>query len=281
MTDSSDELDEMYRMPMVFGPAPGPRNVPKRMQRYRYVNRRVALTVFALTDAQTLARYLPPHCRLVGEPLISVNVSSLTQLGWLAGRGYNIVTVQFHGVAFDGARETVVGNFSAVLWENLTDPILTGREEIAVPKIYAEIPDHKIIGNTYSALASWQGFRFFDMQVSGLTAAPVPKGEPPPLLVYKYIPRTGDWGKADVEYMTASGPDANEPPIVVSDYRIGEGQFVFHPARWEDLPTQYTIVNALAGLPIRKFTQATLKVTSQGEVGSLGGGNICGQRIVG
>jgi hypothetical protein len=274
------QLDRMYRMPVVFGPAPGPRNVPKDKQRYRYVNRRVALTVYATTDEEALTPYLPPRCRLAADPLISVNVSSLTNLGWLAGRGYNIVTVQFHNIAFDGDEGTIIGDFSAVLWESLADPIITGREEIAVPKIYADIPDHKIVGDRYEASASWEGFRFFDMVVEGLAEAPAGETKRLPLLVYKYMPRTGEWGQADAAYMTASGPDINEAPVIIHEHRVGKGSFAFHPARWEDLPTQYMIVNALAALPLWEFSHATLRVTSQGEVESVGGGNICGQHEI-
>ena len=32
-------------------------------------------------------------------------------------------------------------SFLVVLWENLTDPILTGREELGFSKIYCEIPE--------------------------------------------------------------------------------------------------------------------------------------------
>ncbi len=52
---------------------------------------------------------------------------------------------------------------------------------------------------------------------------------------------------------------------------VGEGRFEFHRARWEDMPTQYPIVNALADLPLTDFGPATRVETS-------GGGDASGQR---
>ena len=57
---------------------------------------------------------------------------------------------------------------------------------------------------------------------------------------YKYIPRTGEWGKADAEYAVLS-PDPEKPSIPEKLFK-GSGEVTFHEARWEDLPTQYMIV---------------------------------------
>ena len=46
-----------------------------------------------------------------------------------------------------------------VLWENLTDPIITGREELGYPKIYGELPEPRHLNDTISCSASWLGTR--------------------------------------------------------------------------------------------------------------------------
>jgi hypothetical protein len=272
-------LAPMYRMPTVFGPSPGPRNVPAAYQAQRYVHERTVATVEALTDADHVQRLLPDCCRQLGEPTISVSVSWLKNIGWLAGRGYNIVTVQFPRVAFAGANGEVVGDFNAVVWENLCDPIITGREEIAFPQIWAEIPECAAHADGLRGSAAWLGFPFFELDLTGLTASPAPTGARP-VLVYKYIPRTGEWGSADAEYMTVSTADPLQPISVVSGHSTGRGRFAFNPARWEDMPTQYLIVNALSELPLLEFRNASLRTSSQGLVDSQGGGNFSGQRIL-
>lgn len=274
-------LEPIHRMPRIFGPSAGPRNLPASMQRYRYAHDRTQLTIDALTDAAAITAYLPPRCRLVGDPEIRVSASCLKRLGWLAGRGYNIITVQFLNIRFEGIEHQAEGSLDAVLWESLCDPIVTGREEIAIPKIFADIPDPTMLGTTYSASASWDGFRFFDLSIADLAEPTAPFVPPPTRMAYRYMPRCGDLTQADAEYMTLAGADPGAPPTIVHDYRTGTGSFAFHPARWEDMPTQYHIVNALAEMPIHRVLRAHLRVTSQGEAAGSGGGSGGGQTIIG
>lgn len=273
-----DGLAPMYRMPVHFGPAPGPRNLPADRQAIRYVHRRVALSVTARSDAAALSALLPPGCALIGEPLLTITVSQLTNLGWLAGRGYNIVQVQIPDVRFEGQEDQLTGAFVPVVWENLTDPIITGREELGMAKIPAEIPDADETGGAMVCSASWLSFRFLELAAEGLADSSPPSAPPPPLLLWKYMPHTGEWGRSDLEYMTVTGADPKAPETKLHAFRRGTGQFRFNSARWEDMPTQYPIVNVLAALPLHGFTGATLRITSQGETDSIGGGNLAGQR---
>ena len=76
------------------------------------------------------------------------------------------------------------------------------------------------------------------------------------LLFYKYIPKTGDWGTADAAYPCLSPADS--PNRVVKKCWSGEGTVEFHKARWEDMPTQYNIVNTLYDLEIREYRGASV-----------------------
>jgi hypothetical protein len=87
----------------------------------------------------------------------------------------------------------------------------------------------------------------------------------------KYMPKTGAWGEADVAYMTATAPSG--PPPTAERRLTGKGRFQFHAARWEDMPTQYHIVSALASLPLREFRGSEIVV-------STGGGDLLNQRIL-
>ena len=69
-------------------------------------------------------------------------------------------------------------------------------------------------------------------------------------LHYKYIPATGDWGKADAAYAVLS-PSAGSTMTITRAWRAGGGH-AFTQSSWEQLPTLYRIVNALAGLPVRE-----------------------------
>jgi Acetoacetate decarboxylase (ADC) len=272
MASDEGKLAPMYRMPTVFGPSGGPRNLPSGREAHRYVRNATFVTVSALSDAAAIAALLPPRCRLAGEPVMTVTMSYLTKIGWLAGRGYNIAQVSFKNVVFDGDEGSVAGAFTPVLWESLADPIITGREELGFPKIYGEIPDAIVLGGVTTCSAGWQGFRFLDLTASNLVEAPRTGRSPPAASMFlKYIPKTAAWGEADVAYMTATAPGG--PPPAIERIMTGTGSFRFHPARWEDMPTQYHIVSALAALPLLEFRGSEIVV-------STGGGDLINQRIL-
>lgn len=262
----SDGLAPMFRMPVSFGPAPGPRNLPEVHRHRRYEKLSSTLTVSAATDADMLADLLPQGFAIEGEARIEVSLVALTKVGWLAGRGYNIVMVRIP--ARWSGEEAVSGRFVPVLWESMADPILTGRDELGWPKIFADIPAPVLEDGRWSASASWEGFTFLDVTAGALVDydGPAPA---PPMMFHKYVPRTGEWGEAEIDYFTVTAPDGPRPEM--KSAKRGEGRFQFHKARWEDMPTQYRIVNALAELPLRDFGPATLIETS-------GGGDVSGQR---
>lgn len=273
-------LERMYRMPTAFGPAPGPRNVPREEQARRYVNARTMLTVEASTDVECLRRLLPQSCYLHGDPIVRVSVSWLRNLGWLAGRGYNILTVQIPNVVFAGQDGDIHGDFIPVMWESLCDPIITGREEIAFPKIWAEIPEARVLSGSWHASAYWLSYPFFDLTADRMEDAAMPPPAAKPVLTRKYIPKTGEWGVPDADYMTVTSPDRQQPAAKIDQHCLGRGSFAFRRARWEDMPTQYQITNTLADLPLSSFLGARLVSSSQGEVLTTGGGNFSGQRII-
>ena len=263
-------LKPQYRMPRVFGALPGPRNVPKDKQNLPDNQTELLVAVTALTDANRLAELLPSGCSLDGEPLLTVSMSFKSNIGWLAGRGYSILRTSFR-IAYSSAdRGRLIGNFIPVLWENLADPILTGREELGFAKIYAEMPPPVIIGGNYSAVAAWQGFRFFETEVSDLletTALPVATGS----FHYKFIPRTGSLGEADTAYLEYAPPNAlatGYGGLQITRRLTGKGSFKFHRARWEDVPFQYPIINALADLPTLELRGAS--VTTLAATGAIG-----------
>ena len=105
-----------YRMPSHFGPSPGPRQKVDGTlwQRDEVVGNTTTLSVSYLTHREKLEALLPPRFELFEEPVITVSAQNLKNLWWLAGRGYNILSVTFRAT-FRGAEETLTGNFMPVL----------------------------------------------------------------------------------------------------------------------------------------------------------------------
>ena len=50
----------------------------------------------------------------------------MKEIDWLAGRGYNVLGVEFP-VVYNGKNERDTGPLLKVLWENNTEPKQTGR----------------------------------------------------------------------------------------------------------------------------------------------------------
>jgi hypothetical protein len=271
---------EWYRMPTHFGPATGPRKGPD-LKAFDWTNspKSTAISVSFLGKREQMQKLLPPGFAINGEPIVTVTMTYMTEIAWLAGRGYNTLGVWFP-VRFTGKQDQATGTFLLILWENLTDPIITGREELGFSKLYAELPPARMFGDTARVTAGWLEFPFLDMELTGLTQAEAPArpaAAPPadgPLrgqMHYKYMPRTGEWGKADASYAVIT-PAGNSSQRTLEMWR-GKGTVTFHRARWEDMPTQYMIVNAFAAREIVEFRGATITK-------SVGGKDLSDQRII-
>lgn len=244
----SPQPGHYYRMPIFFGPKSGPREWPAdRAFDFTKTPRKRVAGVRFLGNADQLNAFLPAGLSVWGEPIVTVEITYMTEIGWLAGRGYNMCDVRFDA-CFQGKGEPVHGTLVLVRWENLADPILSGREELGHNKLYCEIPELRVLDGTCSATLSWLSTPFLDLSVSDLSDADAPVRDPrhQGMLSYKYIPKTGEWGVAEVEYATLS-PNATVR-METSMRKAGQGTVAFRRSAWEDLPTLYRIVNAFADL---------------------------------
>jgi hypothetical protein len=149
-----------------FRPAPGPRQIPQEANADpRRSPRKILITASFLTEASVLERHIPERFSLLSEPVVTVEFHYMTDIDWLAGRGYTMIHVWWP-VVFSGDEGRVVGRFLAVMWENLADPIITGRGEIGQPKLFADIPDLRTVDGTHHCEASWMGFKFLELDVT-------------------------------------------------------------------------------------------------------------------
>jgi acetoacetate decarboxylase len=268
------ERGRLYRMPTHFGPAPGPRQMPPEAKSDPSQSPRKTLVAASfLTDAAALEQHLPEGFGLFGEPVVTVEFHYMTQIDWLAGRGYTMIHVWWPAT-FIGTQDRASGRFLAVMWENLADAIISGREDIGHPKLYADIADPQIFGGIHYCQAAWMGFSFLELKVGSLRAPPssaAPQSNSDGTLMLKYMPRTGNWGESDVCQVTLT-PVANSS-VTVDRRQLGSCTVRFAPAEFRDLPTMYHVVNALADLPVREMRDGSVTV-------SRGGKSYLDQRIL-
>jgi hypothetical protein len=267
----------LYRMPYGFGPTPGPRQEPpgKRFD-WSKVGRWSAAVSY-LTEREKLDKLLPPRFSLVGDPIVTVEFHTLSNLDWLAGRSYSMLQVRFPA-AYDGQRDQVAGSFLSVLWENLADPVISGREELGFAKLWCELPPPEVTNDTISCKASWLGHEFAVLELTGLTETSPRIPAYPGLgdrnndgtLHYKYMPQTEKWGQEAIAHACLS-------PVVASAQAdrvlVGKGRVSFRKTNWEDMPTQYHIIQKLAELPVLEEREAWC-------VEARGGSNLSQQRVL-
>lgn len=232
-----------YHMPGFFGP----RAQGINSRRYNDVTK---ITVCYLTDAKKLAQYIPAPFEVAEIPMVIVEYSCAKEVDWLAGRGYNMIGVNA-AVKFNGKEDQLEGALALVMWESLTDPILTGREIKGVPKIYADIPDHQVINGEWRANASHFSNRIVQITAGDLTAltseqiveAKKSVAGKNHWMGWKYIPNPDGVGAA------ISHPTLFPTEFETTEAWTGKGTVEWEHLTWEQNPTQYHIVNALAELP--------------------------------
>ena len=267
------EPGKMFRMPTHFGPSLGPRQGPGGRKFSCLDNpKTTSVSVSFLSDRDQLNAMLPAGFEVGERPIVTVTASYIKEIEWLAGRGYNTLGVTFPAV-FKGEVDSARGPFLTVLWENLADPIITGREDIGFSKIYCELPEPSVCRGRTRCTAGWLGYKFLVLQVDDL-ADPTENSPTEPadgMLHYKYIPKTQFWGEADMHYAVLTPSET--PHRKVIDHQVGKGSVTFHRAEWEDLPTFYSVVNAFADLEVKELLGGSVTRT-------VGGKDLSDQRIL-
>ncbi|KAK1086913.1 hypothetical protein LTR33_001333 [Friedmanniomyces endolithicus] len=279
-----------FRNPVEFGASPGPRRplgmhptsaeihalrkgTPEKSRTYsiRFRTSRTYLqnllpAGFAFTSPATVAS-------------ASIICTTLDGMTWLGGGGYSMLGLYIHGINYtkqDGSK--FFGTYLPVLFENAADPIITGRDELGMPKLFADIDVKENDGNKSSEISlSWRGTTFGTFTVSGLTpeepvpngvngAQPVQRGPGPPppppeagTFYNRYIPSVGEPGKADVEYpVFIPKPEAAEGTEAPKSFASKTATISLQGKDWQTLPTLHHIADWLAAMPMYGVEEAKL-----------------------
>ena len=268
--------DRRYRMPTHFGPSLGPRQGPDG-QGFSGADSTKDTVIQATFEAEAkqLEQFLPPGFSLREPSLVTLSFAYATDIAWLAGRGYSTFGVSIP-TRYSGQNDQVDGDLLLVFWENMADPIITGREDLGFAKLYCEIPNPQFIGDKVICRASWDGCQFASLELSGLKSiAPeeLPASQASDgTLHYKYIPKTGCPGEADAAYPVLT--PADDPYTSVEKATIAKTATChFRTSTWEELPTLVNIVNAFSELKLGACVEASV-------LNTRGGKDLSDQRIL-
>ncbi|KPM40651.1 hypothetical protein AK830_g5893 [Neonectria ditissima] len=263
--------DMYWRMPISFGPFPGPRqdHLGRRQPGQAERTFRTASVKFK-TSRTYLETLFPAESFKFKSPSTmceaSFSATTLDKMSWLGGHGYNHFGLYIHGVQYtkkDGS--TVDGTFLPILMESLCDPIVSGREELAMPKLFCDIEIHPRT-KSYRMKASWRGATFAEMALQDLTEdSPESEGgiiggeADYGIMAYRYIPAVGEPGKADAEYATvvSHAEESKDVPSKVNRVQRSTNVSLKLDAQdWESLPTLHHVAAGLAQIPIYEIISA-------------------------
>lgn len=254
------QKDVFWRMPISFGPSPSPR------QDFHGARQDSSHSTFTTRSikfktSRTVAQNLLPAERFGFDAPdtyahASLVTTTLNDMDWLGGKGYNYVALYLHGVRYTKRDNSVIkGDYLVVMWENLTDPILTGREDVGFPKLYSDIDIEESPSSTTVAV-SWQKAQYLTLTIKDLEDRDPQPTAKDGVLLYKYIPATGKPGIADVEYPVYVPPNpATNVKSIRSTVKCSIDVDV-HDRK--TLPTLHHIVTGIAGLPIYEIIEGSV-----------------------
>ncbi len=225
--------------------------------------RETSLSITYETDRAQLENYIPEEMEL-RAPEITVGFSHYTGMEMLAGGGYKVIAV-VAPVRFHGKKDQVDGSYTLVMWESKTEPILTGREQTGVPKVYADIQDLQVLPAGYPGVpeyhtyASHEGNAFLTMSFD--STSPITGQNLDSLraqmqsadsIGWRYIPKVGAPGAELSQFILF--PASRE----FESAQAGNGSLKWIEQLPLQNPTQVNFINSLASLPVKKVTWAAL-----------------------
>jgi len=268
---SRNSLNISWRLPLAFGPMQSPRqDLLGRIQSPDLDATTKTHSIRFKTSATYLKNWFPTSAFSFASPGTVAEATfrcvELQNLKWLGRWGYNYWGLWIHGVKYtcrDGAE--LFGSFLPVLFENEADPIVTGREDLGMPKLFCDIDVGQEENGDTSIDCSWRRNSFVTMELGGLEERTGEPSGPPSsitddnLLLYRYIPAVGEPGKTDAEYPVIVDHEKSRDTCVVTRRMTAtraKVEFRADDATMNALPTIGSVVAGLAGVPVYSVLEA-------------------------
>lgn len=254
--------DKMYMMPANMDACVSPR---RRTDGKRYIydnpiNTTRYAVVYEVEHPEKLDSMIPEGLERSGNHLI-VAVDYLSEIAWLAQKQYALLTVNIPVKSKGVFPKDIKGAFMCCIWENEMDPILTGREQLGFCKILCEIDPPVQDGHIVTVTAKEYGNEFLRIEadlgkgpqslLKMATKANTGKG----IFHYKYFPRVGDPGKADVNCLVIQPPEdlpSDVPKVPKKEMKLARGGIKWTALDEKQSPAHTRIISTLAGLGVKK-----------------------------
>ncbi|KAJ9604708.1 hypothetical protein H2200_010822 [Cladophialophora chaetospira] len=273
-----------WRQPIAFGPMPGPRQSHTGTFRDGSNSTSVTASIRFKTSRTNLQNLFPPGRKGLSfkSPgtfaFASITTTTLDKMEWLGGSGYSFWALWIHGVQYTKKDGSVMsGSYLPIMFENLTDPIVSGREELGMPKLFSDI-DVQRSDNTYEIKTSWRGATWGTFKLSNLketdasqSAGGVSGDVDEAQFMYRYMPTVSheERGQKPAEEYFAAVHLAEESPApkVTRCFETSKAEIALDACDWKRLPTLRHIIERLVEVPVYEVVGA--KVVEAVGVGDL------------
>ncbi|KAL6252506.1 hypothetical protein RBB50_000225 [Rhinocladiella similis] len=303
-----------YRQPIVFGLSPGPRQTSegdtykstlqdstKTKTSIRFKTHASALRALFPNDQYSLRganSSSSTNATTDGDgddddddlAYATYSLESLRNLSWLSGSGYDLLALYVENVTYTDSRgRRRQCTYNPLMIENFADPIMTGREELGVPKLFSDIDVDSTTDDdntSIKATISWRGATWMEMRVDSLqqqqqqqhhpsldsgdsnvttcatATSPSPPQQSEGLLVHKYIPSSGgdiNNGKPDADYDVLIHNDPGAETVKTTYLASpSDAKVVIHNLGSQKLPTLCNVVDGLSRIPILEIVDARM-----------------------
>ncbi|CUM67402.1 uncharacterized protein PRCAT00005096001 [Priceomyces carsonii] len=259
------------RMPIGWGPLQGPRQdyLGKPIDGSGSFLRTGAIRI--KTTKSYLEHLLPNDKFSIDVPgeiaYITFSNTWTDNIEWLSGHDYSHFDFYLENVVYtsDSGKKTC-GRFLPLLLEGRTEPTLSGREELGMPKIFTSLTESFDMENGYTLSASWEGSTFLEMKIKLPKKVLDPPKKPnlQGTMEWRCIPRPGGKGKTDAEYATYTPePVGGAEFILKEEYEgIPDLSFLVENITPEKLPCHYNVARRLSEIPILELQRGKVLIGS-------------------
>lgn len=250
------------RMPLSFGPTPSPRQhlngrFGPRMGDFTYKTHYVTFR----THKNYLNTLLPSTDFTINTQgswaTATFSVSKLGNIEWLGGRGYSFFGLYIHDVVFakpghnsseNGEAATMKGDYLPILFENMADPIITGREELNFPKMFATLGEQSTATSSYQLSAGWEGTEFCHINMEDIVEESSAEAVlQTPVLTAKMSTETDD--KASNSFVECFSSPALPSLEGEKRWKAGKAEIKFTELQGKELERAFpTLANVVVGL---------------------------------
>lgn len=208
------------------------------------------------TDQGALLELIPEDFELL-KPVVSVQFANCRDVDWMTGGEYRLIQLA-SPVRYVGNAEGLEGEYPLVIWENKTCPIIGGREEDGMPKIFADVAAERHQEDHWFTAASHECNTFLTIdfekkaELSPKDIAAINEHSKINFFGWRSIPNLGKGGTS------LSHATLYPQEMIVSCAWFGEGRINWPPFKPEMHMKQSGMIDALARLPIVKYMPAMM-----------------------